>query len=116
MKVLVCGSRKWNDRNAISKVIEHLVPGTQVIAGDATGADYIAIELTENRIDLPEPKEFKADWDSYGLAAGPRRNIEMLEDKPDIVYAFPDNNSKGTWHTVREARKRGIKTVVYGEE
>src|ERR1039457_766610 len=89
MKVLICGSRKWADEKPIKDIIDSLPPKSTVITGGALGADSIA--------------------ENVAL----KRNIEMLEEKPDIVYAFPEKGSKGTYHTIREAEKRGIKVVIY---
>lgn len=40
------------------------------------------------------------------------RNIEMLDQKPDLVLAFWDGASTGTGHTVAEAGKRGIPVEI----
>lgn len=49
------------------------------------------------------------------IAAGGIRNKQMLnEGKPDLVIAFPTENSKGTWDMVRRAKRAGIETVVVG--
>lgn len=112
MKILICGSRNWSDEKPIKDVIDSLPEGSTVISGGAPGADSIAERLALERKDL-KVEIFHAKWVLWGKSAGPKRNIEMLEKKPDIVYAFPGNNSVGTWHTIREAENRGIKTVVY---
>lgn len=36
----------------------------------------------------------------------------MVQEKPDLVLAFPSPKSIGTHDTIRKARKQGIKTVV----
>ena len=61
---------------------------------------------------MPEPQRFPADWDTYGKQAGFIRNIQMLDEKPDLVIAFQKNASRGTQHTINEARKRGIPVEV----
>lgn len=114
MKALVCGSRNWTNPDQIKYVIDSLPTESTVIVGGALGADFIAESLAEKRRDL-KVKVFLAQWDLHGKRAGPIRNIEMLDQEPDVVYAFPLEESKGTSHTIREARKRGIKTIVYGE-
>lgn len=114
MKVLICGSREWLDPVPIKEVIDALSPGSTVIVGGARGADLIAQNLAEERDDITV-KVFYAEWDMWGKRAGPMRNIEMLNNKPDIVYAFPLRKSKGTYHTINEAKKRNICTIIYGE-
>lgn len=112
MKILICGSRNFTDTGPIAEVIDKLPTETKVIVGDATGADNIAQYLAHQRGDLIV-EIFFADWDKFGKSAGPKRNIEMLEQKPDRVYAFPIGDSVGTWHTIREAEKRNIPVSIY---
>ncbi|TAL45507.1 MAG: hypothetical protein EPN91_02025 [Salinibacterium sp.] len=57
-------------------------------------------------------EEFKADWETYGRRAGIVRNLAMLDTRPDLVIACWDGESKGTAHTMTEARKRGIPVEV----
>jgi hypothetical protein len=39
----------------------------------------------------------------------------MLDTKPDLVLAFQRDGSRGTQHTIDEARKRGIPVEVHVE-
>ena len=49
-----------------------------------------------------------------GRGAGRLRNVEMLEsERPDIVLAYPDPESRGTWHCVAEAWRRRIPVLVW---
>ena len=114
MKVLICGSRDWVDTIPIKEVIDALSSGSTVIVGGARGADLIAQNLAEERDDI-KIKVFYALWDCWGKRAGYIRNIEMLDERPDIVYAFPLGESRGTYLTTGEAKKRGILTIIYGE-
>lgn len=77
-----------------------------------SGADQIAEQWAKEK-DIP-CMVFKAEWQKYGKAAGPKRNKEML-DFADEVIAFHDNlnSSKGTKHMVSIAREANIPTVVY---
>lgn len=108
--VLVCGSRDWKDRDIIRARLEKLPGGTVIMHGECRGADMIAdsvaSELGFDLIRVP------AMWEAYGRSAGPRRNRLMLDLKPNLVLAFHEDihRSKGTIDTVREARRRGIKT------
>jgi ABC-type sugar transport system substrate-binding protein len=51
---------------------------------------------------------FHADWDQFGKRAGYLRNEQMLNQHPTAVWAFWDGQSRGTLHTMREARKRKL--------
>lgn len=112
MKVLVCGDRYWSDAFRTELRLKKLPPGTVIIEGEARGADTIARDAA---LALGfEVRRFPADWKKYGRAAGPIRNREMLDQKPDLVIAFHSDLSKsrGTADTVREAKKRGIPVEV----
>lgn len=112
MKVLVCGSRNWNDPVKIKDRLSKLPPDTLIISGAARGADTMAF-LVARSLGL-KVQEFKADWDKHGLMAGPIRNRKMLDEKPDLVIAFHEDlaESLGTKDTVNEAGRRGIPVEV----
>lgn len=108
MRVLVCGSRNWNNYRAIYDVLKPLSKRIKyVIEGEAPGADRLgrqaAIELGIKYLPFP------ANWDKYGKAAGSIRNQEMLDEgRPDLVFAFHIGDSRGTWDMLRRAAKAGI--------
>jgi hypothetical protein len=114
MKVLVTGSRKFADpfaaSLAINERIANLPAGVTVIHGGALGADQMAAEAAE-RLGLPI-QAFYADWDKHGKKAGIIRNLQMLAERPDLVIAFWNGSSRGTGHTITEARKRSIPVEV----
>lgn len=115
MRVLVCGDRLWRDSHMVHAHLSSLKAelGTfTVVEGGATGADVEAANAARH-LDLPV-ETFKADWIKYGRAAGPRRNRQMLDTKPDLVLAFHDDieHSRGTKDCVGEARRRGIAVRV----
>lgn len=59
---------------------------------------------------------FPANW-KLGRRAGPIRNQLMLDQNPDKVIAFHDGRSRGTLHTITEARRRGISVeIIHPEE
>lgn len=113
-KVLVCGSRRFTDPFRASLVIDqriqNLPSGTTVIHGGALGADQIAAESATRSGHLVQA--FYADWDTHGKKAGVMRNLAMLDEKPEFVLAFWDGKSKGTLHTISEARRRRIPVEI----
>lgn len=118
MRVLVCGSRDFDDKDQLYKVLDELIPAIEVvIEGEANGADLLAKQWAEER-DLIV-MSFPANWKKYGIAAGPLRNSQMLlEGKPDMVVAFPSkllHRTKGTYDMVKKARHKKIPTIVCGE-
>ncbi len=116
MKVLVCGSRNWQETSRIWEDLRTLPVGTHVIHGAAKGADSMCDGIIrEMSTSVPgrfTVERFPADW-SRGRSAGIVRNIKMLDQKPDLVIAFWSGSSKGTRHTIGEAVKRGIPVRVH---
>lgn len=108
MKVLVCGGRDYSDKLRVWSVLHEIQADTPIkhlIEGGARGADAFAAEwaTTTNGVQLVT---CSANWDRDGKAAGPIRNIKMLELGVDLVVAFP--GSAGTAHMVESARRRDI--------
>lgn len=117
--VLITGSRRWHSftvvRNTLKQLRELLGEFT-VVQGGARGADLYAA-LAARVLDLPDPITIPAQWDRYGRAAGPVRNIEMLEMKPAYVLGFWVHGSVGTLHTLTNAvNKYRIPTLVITED
>ena len=109
--MLVCGSREWKDADAVylACLMEPREQGwgdapVRLIHGGARGADRMAgvagIQLGY------EVKAFPAEWEMHGKRAGILRNLQMLDEQPDLVIAF--GSGRGTDHTCREAERRGI--------
>lgn len=84
---------------------------TEIIEGDARGADTLAKEYGVRRgISV---LAFPALWDTHGKAAGPIRNHQMLvEGQPDLVVAFLAPDSRGTKHMIEIAQKAGVEVFV----
>lgn len=116
MRVLVCGSRHFNDYNLLSEVLnKHDI--TCIIEGGARGADTLARKWADEK-DL-ECETYMAEWDTYGKAAGPIRNQHMLDwGEPALIIAFLAPDSRGTKHMISIAQKAGIpvKIVEIGNE
>ncbi len=113
MKVLICGSRDWDDRDPITEYIYSLRKGTIIIHGAARGADTLAGTIARSR--GLEVREHPANWEEFGRRAGPIRNATMLaKEKPDLVVAFTLNlaESKGTKDMVQRAIAAGIPVEV----
>ena len=112
-RILICGDRNWTNYTAIENLVSKLPTGSVIIQGEANGADALAKHAGLFYGHTVE--SYPANWNEYGLAAGPMRNKQMLDEgKPDIVYAFHPNldKSKGTRDMVKQAMRRGIEVVV----
>lgn len=113
MRVMVTGSRHWPEshRHIIEQALAAHHP-TVVIHGCAPGADTQAKEWAES-VGLP-PLGIPAPWSFYPRhIAGPKRNGWLLDERPDVVLAFPMLDSRGTWDAVRQAKARGVPTIVF---
>jgi SLOG family YspA-like protein len=125
VKVLICGSRDWDDAVLLFEECSQLVDeyrreilhesyaSVLVMHGDSGRADIWADAWAQ--LSHHDYKRFPAKWRVNGVynpQAGFERNIQMLDQEPDLVIAFQKNESKGTQHTINEARKRGIPVEV----
>jgi len=112
LKVLVCGSRHWDDDRKILDRLSKLPKGTFIIQGGANGADSMAKRAA--KLLGFTVWTVSAEWNKFGKAAGPTRNRRMLDLEPDLVIAFHNDltTSKGTIDTINEAKRRGIKVEV----
>ena len=113
MRLLVCGSRKYNNREKVKRIIEQLAPSV-IICGDATGVDMLALNIAcELEIEYDGP--YIADWNRFGKSAGAIRNKQMLkEGKPDVVAAiYDDTQCRGTKLMVRLAKDAGVPVLDF---
>lgn len=115
LRVLVCGSRDWKNREAIERELDKLEEKIEiVIHGSCRGADLMA-EVWAKKKELPY-LGIPARWKTQHKAAGPIRNAKMLRDgKPNLVLAFHEDieNSAGTANMVAKAKKAGIEVRIY---
>ena len=116
MKVVVCGSRTIGNRYAVYSAIEDSgFTVSEIVHGDASGPDSIAGGWARSR-GIPV-KIYHADWESYGRAAGPKRNMEMAE-YCDAVVAVWDGKSRGTKNMIYQAEQvnKPVHIVIYDKE
>lgn len=110
MKVLVTGSRTmpWGEYELMKKVLieEH---ATEVIQGGAQGADALATWVC-HELGI-QCRTFQADWATHGKAAGPMRNQQMIEQKPNLVIAFYEDTgiTPGTQDMVNRAISHSVR-------
>lgn len=113
MRIIVCGTRSWNDRQRISDRFGYLPPDSTVVHGAARGADRIAQQEADKWGLLTE--SHPADW-SQGKRAGLTRNERMASLGADLCIAFWDGRSTGTAHMMDCARRVGIPVEVVLKE
>ena len=115
MKVLVCGSRDWVEKETVIARLCELENEYEssliIIQGGAGGVDIIAKNwahdcgIMEVQVD--------SQWKFYTRAAGPIRNRWMLRLEPDLILAYPIHPSRGTKNMVMQAVRAGIKVEIY---
>ena len=125
MKILICGSRDFNNyeylKNAVNRHVEDNKSNfpddeIEIVSGGARGADTLAERYAkENGFKL---KVFPADWDAHGKKAGILRNEEMAHylaisvDKCEVI-AFWDGSSRGTANMINTAKEFGLVFSIY---
>ena len=113
MKVIIAGSRSFNDYDILCKVCDHLLKNQRevtIISGTAKGADQLGERYAKER-NLSVIK-FPADWGTHGKKAGYLRNKEMSNNS-DALIAFWDLRSPGTKSMIELAREKGLKVKVH---
>jgi len=113
MKLLICGSRNWTSWSLIQNFLDKFKAQHgqfELIHGDCRGADKMGAYLA-NKMNM-KVTAFPADWNTHGKAAGPIRNKQMIDDKPDYVVAFKGHTSVGTKNLINIARSANIKVEV----
>jgi len=124
MRVLVCGGRRYEDRehvfDTLTRIDRNVGHIKVIIHGGQTGADAHGAAWADHNNRLAE--EYRADWDNlthpdaiirthragkrYDARAGLRRNQRMLDEgKPNLVVAFQGGD--GTRDMVNRARRAG---------
>lgn len=115
MKVLITGSREYDNRDYLHEVLDEVCPSELVFGDCPTGADLFALEWAiENEVPYVRRE---ADWRIYGRYAGPHRNIQMVDfDKPEICLAFFQEgaSNRGTRNCSRYAKSKGVTVRYFG--
>lgn len=106
MKACICGGRNYVLTQADAKWLDGLrqsLPITEIIHGDATGADAGAKKWATLR-GVPQ-RAFPADWNCYGSPAGPMRN-QVMAEIAEVCIAFP--GGRGTADMIARAEAHGL--------
>jgi len=114
MKVIIAGSRDFNDYEKLVKKCDFYLSNVrdiEIVSGTARGADKLGERYAKER--CYPIKEFPANWDEYGKSAGSIRNREMA-DYADALIAFWDGKSRGTKDMIEAAQKKGLRIKVVG--
>jgi hypothetical protein len=116
-RAIVCGGRDFTDKASAFAWLDHYhsnsVPLALVIHGAQRGADTLADEWAiARRVSV---MVIRADWEQYGLAAGPIRNAQMLnEGVPHFVIAMP--GGRGTRNMIKQAERLRVPVLRPAKE
>ena len=107
-KVAVIGSRTFDNYKLLKETLDSLKIDL-IVSGGAKGADSLAEQYAkENGI---ETIIHQAEWEKFGRKAGPIRNEYIIRDS-DIVVAFWNGKSTGTYHSINLAKKAGKELLI----
>lgn len=110
--VMVSGSRDWVWGSVVRKALnEEWVRGTELIHGDASGADAEADAFAREK--GWAMRKFKPDYARFGKQATHIRNQAMVDQKPDIALFFVRDMSNGTMTTLEKVVKARIKFRIF---
>jgi hypothetical protein len=112
MKVIIAGSRTFNDYSLLCDVCNHMLQNQneiEIVSGGANGADKLGEKYANEKGYII--KQFIPNWEKWGKSAGYIRNQEMAE-YADALIAFHCNESRGTKHMIDLANKYALKVKV----
>ena len=110
-RVIVAGTRSFRNYALLcASCDKYLSQKSQlhsivIVSGAARGADRMGEQYAHERGYLI--RQYPADWNNLGKAAGIIRNAEMA-DNADALIAFWDGKSRGTAHMINTAKKRKL--------
>ena len=117
IRIVIAGSRGFENyallEQTLDRILDKQIEPVELVSGHAKGADLLAERFAKEN-DLPI-HIIKPDWKTYGRAAGPIRNRQMLDyamEELSLVVAFWDGKSKGTKNTIDTAKSLGIPVEI----
>ena len=108
MRCIIAGCRWFTDYDRAADKLDGLFVNIwpdEIVCGMGRGADLLGKQWAEEK-GVPV-KQFPANWDALGKAAGPKRNQQMAEYSSHLV-AFWDSKSAGTRDMLDRAKVAGL--------
>jgi len=105
MKVIIAGSRQFNDKSLLFAKCDSILANSTnitVVSGHAAGADALG-EVYAQAHGYPV-EVYPADWNADGKSAGFKRNVRMAM-AADAAICFWDGESPGTQHLFQTMRR-----------
>ena len=116
-RVVVAGTRNYENYDVAKAYIEACIKEIRkhytlvFLSGGCRGADSLGERYAkENGFKI---ERYLADWNKYGKAAGPKRNMQMAKSC-DFCICFWDGKSRGTASMISYAKqfKKPIKIKI----
>ena len=119
--ILIAGTRNYTHYETFCKKITDFLERKNIsnndiiiVEGGASGVDALAKRYAlEHRIKY---KEYKADWNKYGKAAGPIRNqqmVDIIKENNGMSIFIWDGKSRGTQDCIKRATEaRILKEII----
>lgn len=111
-KVIVAGSRTFDDYNLLCQKLDKILNGAGnvcIVCGEAKGADQLGKRYAkEHRLKV---ESYPANWEKFGKQAGYIRN-EKMASVANALVAFWNGSSAGTKHMIETAKKMGLQVRV----
>jgi hypothetical protein len=121
MRVLVTGSRKWQDDRPVVELLQRLLKRVHTpsaltfVHGGSGGLDWMVDVLGRHM--KANVECHPAHWHKHGEAAVSICNQEMVDLGADVVFAFPlATEAHGMTDCIERAVKAGIPVMVYDPE
>ena len=116
-RIGIVGSRSIADRKMIFERMDALIAErgvSMIVSGGARGVDRLAEEYARERqipfqVFYPELPARGARW-CYTRACY-ARNKQIVENC-DLLVAFVDKETGGTWNTIKQARSQGKEVII----
>jgi len=112
MKVIIAGSRNFNDYETLKEICDFMLSrqtDIEIVSGVAKGADLLGERYAKEK--GYSIKQFPANW-SIGKQAGYVRNEEMAQ-YADAAIVFWDGKSKGSEHMINLTKKHNLKVKIH---
>jgi predicted Rossmann fold nucleotide-binding protein DprA/Smf involved in DNA uptake len=109
MKIAIVGSRTYPQLKLVEWFVRDIPLGVVIVSGGADGVDAAAIEYAkrrgmETREHMPNLEGCKA---KHEYAERYYARNQKIVDDCDLLVAFTERDSGGTWDTIKRARKAG---------
>ena len=120
MRIIICGSRCFNDYVLLRKTMDHLTSNLDesklvILSGHARGADLLGEKWCFQR--LLKYEVYRPEYKNSRDKIAPLLRNQTMVDNADAIVAFHNGVSTGTADILQRAEKKGLKIkVIHYEE